>query len=145
MARIEGWIIQWDDIAIAYRETVSRAALSVRSDAYLYLGHYVGDYKYAQGAPVIYWNPIGQLGVTAEARLDDAGVWVEVDVIETTYSRDAAELLRRGLLGGWSMDVLGARMSVGENGLNVMCEGLIDSAGLVPRPAYPMSWARVVE
>ena len=139
MARFLGWLVRYDDVSVIHRERCAPGGLALGvSDFEVVSGHGILDHYLRL--------PIGRGGVTARIDFRPEGVWIEAAVLDVQAARDAAHLVRVGVLAGWSMEFAHVGpMGADAQGLSVVTRGLITGAGLVFRPGYPLSRAYVVE
>ena len=88
---------------------------------------------------------IARVGRTAELVASDEGLWLSADVSATVLAQDAAELVRVGVLGGWSMEFIElGPMARTLEGLRFVRRGILLASTLVGEPAYPQSTVRLI-
>ena len=136
MARIVGWLIRYGDVAPQERETVLPGAVRLGyHDIEVVSAHGIRDYGIRQ--------TIGRVGITAALEFRREGVWIAADVLPGVRASVEAELLvRLGVIGGWSMEMI-ADAAVSDGRITRVQSLRLFGAGLTFRPAYRGSRAWV--
>ena len=127
---LTGPIVRYDDSASLFagvRERLLPGAFGDvgKADVYFEIGHQTG-------------RIFGRTGAGAELRDTREALTAEVQVADTSDGRDAVELVKSGILTGWSMEFKPERTAM-RSATRVIEKARIVAVALVPDPAYSAS------